>query len=882
MVSGVGRAAQLTRLLAFAALLAISPAWTAIAGAQESASAGALGLEIKQVGWTPRTLIGNAWNPVQVRVTGTAETESRGPARVRVTLYGGANQRVAVAAYAQELALPTGVTKDVTIYVPTGNDSAYLARVQVLDSSGRTLAEDSANANVPGSSLSGLTVGSLADTATLATAISRVEVPYQQGLTQRLAAVQLSPDLVPTAADYLSGLAVLVAQGNGVSNLSQEQRHAIQQWVARGGHLILIGGPNAQQLNTLLDDSGAPRARFGRLEPNVDLQPLAVWATNQSADLLRGAATPIEASEGERAAGEEQQPLVWRVRWGSGTVTLLAADPTLEPLRAWSGNQQLLVLALEPSLTPVQPDRPSSGNIRPANSVAAGQRLSAALETLPPGAFPSWEVVLGILGGFALLAGPVLHIILRRADRRPMLWVAVPTLAVAATIGMYVFGIGLPGRDVLTNIVSYVRLDPRTGQAQQSVAINFVSPVREKLSASVAGAVPLRAAQAQVLGYNASGGATMYIQMDDSRAAPFEVTTGRETRVDFNSNQAAQRSVVLERDQREPIGTIDTDLQMAGREARISGTIRNSTPYPLEHVALVFGQLVHTVGDLQPGQTVAVDVTDQAARSTTNVYLQSLGWRMFAVPSAAGANARPPSGFQNINGTDFRTPTDAESLRRMRLVDVILSPNDPYSGVTAALRLPPSILAFTSAPLAGGELPTAGPGRTFQLALINEPIDVAVAPGPFLLPATLLQSSVSTAPGATLYPSGSITTTPMVFELRGSATYSFKARLPQRATIDELTVRTQQATAQSTPPQPGSGTIAQPSLGPSTAGTFQIFNWQSNAWEPLPSGRTQAQLSPAAKYVAGDGTIRVQASSSSATTTVRISIPEVSIEGHTN
>src|SRR6185436_16546150 len=100
--------------------------------------------------------------------------------------------------------------------------------------------------------------------------------------------------------------------------------------------------------------------------------------------------------------------------------------------------------------------------VRGVARLSVGQLLSGVLETLPPGAFPSADTVALLLGGFALLAGPLLHAALGRADRRPWLWVAVPALAVLVTIGMYIFGVGLPGRDVLTNVVSYVRLDPRT------------------------------------------------------------------------------------------------------------------------------------------------------------------------------------------------------------------------------------------------------------------------------------------------------------------------------------------------------------------------------------------------------------------------------------
>src|SRR6185295_13801254 len=145
------------------------------------------------------------------------------------------------------------------------------------------------------------------------------------------------------------------------------------------------------------------------------------------AALEPGSAATIEASEGERLAGTPQATLAWRARWGGGSVTLLAADPTLEPLRNWSGSPLLLVRTLEPVLTVPQADAAvvpggPRGTVRGVARLSVGQLLSGVLETLPPGAFPSADTVALLLGGFALLAGPLLHAALGRADRRPWLW----------------------------------------------------------------------------------------------------------------------------------------------------------------------------------------------------------------------------------------------------------------------------------------------------------------------------------------------------------------------------------------------------------------------------------------------------------------------------
>jgi hypothetical protein len=197
---------------------------------------------------------------------------------------------------------------------------------------------------------------------------------------------------------------------------------------------------------------------------------------------------------------------------------------------------------------------------------------------------------------------------------------------------------------------------------------------------------------------------------------------------------------------------------------------------------------------------------------------------------------------------------------------------------SSGTTMSPTVLAFTTAALPGTEMPSAGDGRVLHLALISEPFELGVANGPFALPPALLESNVSTEPGAMLFMAGGGPGA-QVLELRGTATYTFRAHLPPGAVVDSLAVRMQQSPPQTAPAASFSGSGRGIALGPSTPDAFRIFNWQSGRFESLPAGQTRAQLRPATSYAGPDGSVKVQVSSGDANSFIRFAPPELTLEG---
>ena len=513
-------------------------------------------------------------------------------------------------------------------------------------------------------------------------------------------------------------------------------------------------------------------------------------------------------------------------------------------------------------------------------------RLLSAVDALPAGAFPDWQHVALLLGGFALVAGPVLHLVLWRADRRPWLWIAVPVLAIAVTAGIYAFAALQPGHDVVANAISEVRVDPTTGDARQALAVGFFAPLHDQLSVHMSGEVPVRVATASQIG---SSPLAMGLSGPPSRGGPvlpgFRVISGRDTQVDFTSNATVQnglRSLVLSRTlSRGEFGQLESDLRVEGSDGIVRGTVRNATPYTLDQVGLVVGQSIAKLGPMAPGQTsnVMLDPRTPPPMAPGSVPY-SFAWQLLGEPSTSprASSASP---------TALDMPNDPETRRRLRVVDAVFSSSDGSSSLaynggaipsTRPSSVRPMLIALSSDSIGGDVLPSVGVQRTFELSVLEVPVHLSIQSGAFTLSSALNPPSVAVDSGASL--NVGVTSGATWLDLRGAATYTFRPDMPGNAHVDRLTISTQQASVAQT----GAGsnatvTLPPPSTGPSTQGTFSIYNWQTAAWQTLVSGAQQVDLSDAPPFIGPDGSVRVKVTSGGTDRLIRFLPPELTLEG---
>jgi hypothetical protein len=170
---------------------------------------------------------------------------------------------------------------------------------------------------------------------------------------QRIVALTLAE--LPADPRALLGVSHLVLYDQSLRDLSRAQSLALDDWLAAGGRMVIIGSLNftlyqEPQLARYLPVRVTGAKRIAFVPPQPDAAGTAairdVWA--QTATLVRGRAV-MEA---------EGLPVLVENEWGKGKVIYLGLDAGRAPLSSWNGLAKFLQNLLTPAVVDGASKRP--------------------------------------------------------------------------------------------------------------------------------------------------------------------------------------------------------------------------------------------------------------------------------------------------------------------------------------------------------------------------------------------------------------------------------------------------------------------------------------------------------------------------------------------
>jgi hypothetical protein len=305
--------------------------------------------------------------------------------------------------------------------------------------------------------------------------------------------IPLAPADLPERPEPLRGIETVIWAADS-GGLTEGQRRSLERWVAAGGQLVVLGGPDWQArteafsallpLEHLASRDGSSAAALaawaGANEPDGS-SPL----TAAVGDLLPGAVSLVEDAGG--------QTLFAATTRGAGRVSFVGIDLATEPFRAWSGAS-----ALWARLIPDDRIIEQWGGVGPGDDEVANV-MNQALANLPALAVPSAALLLAVIAGYILLIGPLSYLVLRRLDRRELAWIVAPILVVVFSGISYAIGASMKGSQIIVNQIAVVRSSTDGTAASVSTYAGVFSPTRATYDLTVRGDALLSALAANGL-----------------------------------------------------------------------------------------------------------------------------------------------------------------------------------------------------------------------------------------------------------------------------------------------------------------------------------------------------------------------------------------------
>ncbi|MGH2428987.1 MAG: DUF7408 domain-containing protein [Candidatus Limnocylindria bacterium] len=393
----------------------------------------------------------------------------------------------------------------------------------------------------------------------------------------------LGPADVPERPEPLQGIASLVWAGDGTA-LTEAQRRSVERWVAAGGQLVVIGGPDWQSRTAAFVDL-LPVEDLGATD-EVDLAALAAWAgaddaPTSTATIAGGA---LRADAVSLVTSEGGVPMLTMVNRGAGRVVYVGVDLAADAFRAWEGGPSLWTRLLPSDALVEQFFGPGF----PIEEEAANS-MSQALSNLPSLEVPPAELLLVVIVGYILLIGPVSYLVLRRMDRRELAWITAPALVVIFTACSYGIGATLKGGDVILNQITLVRSAAGGTAASVETYAGLFSPTRDSYDLTVEADALLASMRTPAFEQPAPPASTAVSEQGDP-------THLRGLAVGVFGFQAVRADAVVAH---------EPDLQVAWRigDDIVVGTVTNVGDEAFEDVAIVASGGGEMVGDLEPGAT---------------------------------------------------------------------------------------------------------------------------------------------------------------------------------------------------------------------------------------------------------------------------------------
>ncbi len=468
--------------------------------------------------------------------------------------------------------LPTTSDKTIVLYV---QPPAFGRELEIdLVEGGQTIAKTKATFTIHDASQ--LIVGVVAERAS--DIVGDIDLQANQ---QQLAPVviPLTPADLPDRVEAWDALDRIVWQDTDSALLTDTKLASLRGWVAGGGRLVIAGGTGGPAMLSAFPDDLLPYRPTATVDvAAASLASLVGTVPAGSADLPALGGTLIAGrallTSGDRVIAADRA-------YGSGAVTILGFDPTTKWISQGDASRTLWRRVL--------PTRISSGLV-----VGDDSQLVGAVAQTPSLALPPIGGLVGLLGAYILLIGPINYLVLRRIDRREWAWITMPALIGVFAVSAYVFGATLRGSDVLINQVAVVRGAPGATDGTAQVYVGVFSPARGTYQVSIPGRTLLSSPTSG----DAFGGAPTAASLDVVQGE-----TGSRVR-DLDVGFGSLRTIRADTSAAVPL--IHTDLVL--RDGALKGTITNDSQVTLLRPAVVLGGNVQVLADLAPGARVDVSL----------------------------------------------------------------------------------------------------------------------------------------------------------------------------------------------------------------------------------------------------------------------------------
>ena len=530
--------------------------------------------------------------PVTVQIN-NLEQDFNGEVEVRVT----SDSNGGYDAYCKEVSASKGENISVTIPVKflEGNNTGTVCIIE----NGKVLYEEklliSSGRISDGNAFTGL----LSDDPTALGYLGNITYfDSNYSNTGKMNCVNLTEDMLDENGLNIDGLDVIVINNYNMANLNDNQYKSLNNWVNSGGTLLIGAGGNESKTINNINKSFLNITSNGTSEQNVK-------TGSESLNLIL---SQITLEDSVVTVNSNENELVYSLDRGAGKILITAFDLGLEPFI--SSNDAVIMLQ---DMLKGTFDKIYEGNYQ-GGYYSASYEVSNLLGNIPVDNTVSTLTLGIVLGVYAILVGIVIYLILKKMEKRDLIWGLIPITAIVFTVMIYFLGSKTKIKNVIVNSTNIISVD-EDGRGQINSYIGIASKNKGNIKIEKEEDLKMQYMSDDYYYYGDTdyNAKTLRVKTTYTNDNSY-FTVANNNVAEVNKFKISGKEIVMPK--------VENTLSI--KDGKLEGTIKNNLDSDIKKLVIVSGKTVWDLGQVNKGEEISIADLDNNASSGLLGYANSL------------------------------------------------------------------------------------------------------------------------------------------------------------------------------------------------------------------------------------------------------------------
>lgn len=403
--------------------------------------------------------------------------------------------------------------------------------------------------------------------------------------------VRLKEGTFPDSLDVMNNFDMIIINNFNTGSLTKEQYEVLKNWTESGGFLVIGTGANGSK--TLSAFTAADSFIIGEMGDikKASGRPLGYFVDDEfniPIDIL-----DINIEGGAIVVSSEEISYIQKLDKGQGRVLFLSFDLGMEPMISWKLNKYFMESLFQSTVPLIRVGPDYESKYRPGFN----HNINSALNNIPELPLPKYGTIIIIFIIYIIIVAPLSYIVLKKKDKRELMWGIVPVFSIIFALIVYFVGFGSRIKEPLLNTVSVIRLN-ENGAYDIKYYAGIFTPNKTMLKIQGLEGQKIKPfSRNNYYGYNSSQ------TWDDKRIESKFVLYPNPRAEFYDIGVWGMKTFEIE-DSKNIKGNIIGDIKYVDWD--YSGFIENNTDIALEDCAIVTANQYIKMGDIKPGGETAI------------------------------------------------------------------------------------------------------------------------------------------------------------------------------------------------------------------------------------------------------------------------------------